>query len=707
MARSAPAAPNAELPERPARADAEALRGEVLAVDADMFLPNGAMLSMLDIEFVPGELVTAQARLRKYLDEIVAEHGATVPLVHQISDALKAMQAGKRIDGVATLKWRPFAKRPFRWDDDDDEGDPNFEFVSFAVLRPRSVEEWCTLALAALASSASPNLARKVGRCGLQSCGIYFARPYARGDQPLQWCCPSHGSQHRQKTSRQRRQSKTDSRPRRRKKTLTTKTRAVIYGRYSTDMQSKDSIADQGRECERLAERNDFQIVARFGDEAISGGTDKRPGYQAMLAAARKHEFDVIIAEDLKRLWREQAEQWRAIKELLDLEIFIVTASGIDSRQAGFDLIAAVMGAAGELDRKETAYRTRRGLEGVARQSRHAGGRPYGYLPAGSEKKRAAGPVSGTGQMEIFPEQARVVLRIFDAYAGGMSARAIAELLNSEGVPSPGSFWNRTSRRKSAWLASAIAGTPSAGTGLLNNSLYIGKYTWGREKWKRGNADSSVRKRSAVDPAQWVTHDVERLRIIPQELWDRVKARQAARSTAIGVHIAAGIERVRSRPGRPSRYVLSGLVYCPMCGSSYIIADHYRHACSTHHNGGGSACINTARYSYAEAEQELFTGLRAFMERPEIVADLRKHVVDVLRERGEADDARRKGQDNRGQIAQLEAERDNLVAAIASGVLSDAIRAKLAATEAALERLRREAEPMAVRKAERILPGLH
>jgi hypothetical protein len=40
-----------------------------------------------------------------------------------------------------------------------------------------------------------------------------------------------------------------------------------------------------------------------------------------------------IVAENLKRLWREQAEQWRCIKELTDLGIAINTASEQDSRQ--------------------------------------------------------------------------------------------------------------------------------------------------------------------------------------------------------------------------------------------------------------------------------------------------------------------------------------------------------------------------------------
>jgi site-specific DNA recombinase len=113
--------------------------------------------------------------------------------------------------------------------------------------------------------------------------------------------------------------------------------RAALYARYSTDKQSEMSVEDQFRVSERIALREGFEVVARFEDRAITGGTSARPGYQAMLEGARRDQFDAIVAEDLKRLWREQAEQWRCIKELLDLDMCVVTASGIDSRQPNFE----------------------------------------------------------------------------------------------------------------------------------------------------------------------------------------------------------------------------------------------------------------------------------------------------------------------------------------------------------------------------------
>jgi site-specific DNA recombinase len=85
--------------------------------------------------------------------------------------------------------------------------------------------------------------------------------------------------------------------------------KAALCARYSTEMQREQSIEDQYRVAARIAERHGFTVVAKFADQAISGGTTQRPQYQRMLTAARRHEFDVMVAEDTSRLWRNLAEQ--------------------------------------------------------------------------------------------------------------------------------------------------------------------------------------------------------------------------------------------------------------------------------------------------------------------------------------------------------------------------------------------------------------
>ncbi|HET9709017.1 MAG TPA: recombinase family protein, partial [Gemmatimonadales bacterium] len=157
--------------------------------------------------------------------------------------------------------------------------------------------------------------------------------------------------------------------------------RAAIYARYRMEKQSEASIDDQFRVCQRLADRHGFDVVERFSDAAISGGTSERPGYQDLLRGARAKQFKVIVAEDASRLWRSLPEQWRAVAELLDAGVHIVTQD-IDTRSENFKILLSVHGAMADVYRDQIAYRTRRGLEGRARNGKPTGGKAYGYIAA-------------------------------------------------------------------------------------------------------------------------------------------------------------------------------------------------------------------------------------------------------------------------------------------------------------------------------------
>jgi Recombinase len=59
-------------------------------------------------------------------------------------------------------------------------------------------------------------------------------------------------------------------------------------------------------------------------------------------------------------------------------------------------------------------------------------------------------------QLELHPEQAEIVLEMFERYADGEPPRGIAADLNARGIPSPGSSWRRRVRRCHGWMGSAI-----------------------------------------------------------------------------------------------------------------------------------------------------------------------------------------------------------------------------------------------------------
>jgi hypothetical protein len=159
---------------------------------------------------------------------------------------------------------------------------------------------------------------------------------------------------------------------------------------------------------------------------------------------------------------------------------------------------------------------------------------------------------------EIDPEQARVVRQIFQWYAEGFSAKWIAGELNRLEVASPGAACNRKLRRRDGvWLASAVAGDPRRGRGILNNELYRGVYIWNRSRWVR---DPETRQRVSRERPQseWIARQLPELRIVSDELWQWVRARQAETNRKSEA-IRAALHR-NARTGRAPKYLLSGLM---------------------------------------------------------------------------------------------------------------------------------------------------
>ncbi len=441
-------------------------------------------------------------------------------------------------------------------------------------------------------------------------------------------------------------------------------TRAAIYARFSTDKQRDASIADQIRECERVAVAAGLEVVARFEDKGFSGGTAQRPGYQALLTAARAGKFDVIVTEDISRLWRNRAEFGPRSAELEDLGIDWLSCVGQDTRRDGWGLVIQILQAMAEQGRREAAYRTRRGMAGKAHAGESTGGRPYGYIPARESK---------TGRIEIDEAQAPTVRRIFELYAAGMSPRGIAALLNAERVPAPGASWKRTKRRKDGkWLASAINGDRVRGIGILNNHRYVGLITWGRSEWKRSAADSRVRRQRLVQQGTAIERTDERLRIVPQELWGRVKARQQQQAQTLGVRVRGGLRRRLSY----RKHLLSGALRCDACGAAFALSNGFRYQCASHHDGGDGACSMALSVTRERIERVFMD----FMLGPELPRQL-----EALEARLAA--SQPVALDHRPHIDELEKQRANLIEAIKVGGLAGELAEELKAITAELKRL--------------------
>ena len=249
-----------------------------------------------------------------------------------------------------------------------------------------------------------------------------------------------------------------------------------------------------------------------------------RPGIQELITDANSGRFQILLTEAMDRLSRDQEDIAGLFKRMSFAGVKIVTLSEGEINHLHIDLT----GTMNTLYLRELANKTRRGLRGRIQLGKSGGGLCYGYDVV---KQRDSHGEPVCGERSINDEQAQIVRRIFRDYADGKSPKAIALSLNAEGHRGPLS---------GAWSPSTINGNWERGTGILNNELYIGRLIWNRLRYIK---DPSTGKRvSRLNPeSEWVLQNVPDLRIIEQDLWDAVKARQSKttwsqKSRGNGVH---------------------------------------------------------------------------------------------------------------------------------------------------------------------------
>jgi DNA invertase Pin-like site-specific DNA recombinase len=151
--------------------------------------------------------------------------------------------------------------------------------------------------------------------------------------------------------------------------------RAAIYARFSSDLQRDQSLEDQIRLCKTRIKREGWHLVSTYTDRALSGASQLRPGYQKLQDDARSREFDVVVAEALDRLSRDQEHVAGLFKQMNFLGIKLLTLAEGEITE----LHIGVTGCMNSIFLRDLAMKTHRGLEGRIREGRSAGGCVYGY----------------------------------------------------------------------------------------------------------------------------------------------------------------------------------------------------------------------------------------------------------------------------------------------------------------------------------------
>lgn len=335
--------------------------------------------------------------------------------------------------------------------------------------------------------------------------------------------------------------------------------RVAIYARYSSDLQSDASIEDQIRLSDERATREGWHVYNRYTDHGLSGASMMRPGIQMLMQDAQAGKFDLVMAEALDRLSRDQEDIAGIFKclKFAGVEILTLSEGEVSNLHIG------LKGTMNAMFLEDLANKTRRGLRGRVEDGKSGGGVTYGYDVVNKFDDRGE-PIRG--ERTINETEAAIVNRIFRDYVAGKSPKKIAVDLNQDGIAGP---------RGCGWGPSTIHGNRKRGTGILNNEMYVGKLVWNRLRYIK---DPETGKRvSRPNPeSDWIIKEVPDLRIIDQELWDAVRDKQQAINSP---------QKSFQQKQRPKN-LLSFLIKCGCCSGGYAMISKTHLGCHTARNKG-------------------------------------------------------------------------------------------------------------------------
>ena len=345
----------------------------------------------------------------------------------------------------------------------------------------------------------------------------------------------------------------------------------AFYGRVSTEDQ-QDPESSRGWQLTRsraLIESRGGVIVAEFFDvdKSRSMPWQRRPEATALLAELKNpnREFDaVVIGESHRAFYGNQYGLTFPIFEHYDVALWVPEVGGpIDPANEAHDLVMSVFGGMSKGERNRVKIRVRTAMASQAQiEGRFLGGRPpYGYLlvdagPHPNPAKAADG--KRMHKLDLDPETAPVVLRIFAEFLAGRGIFAIAEGLTRDGIPSPSAHdpARNTHRSGIAWAKGAVRA-------ILTNPRYTGYQVWNRQR-----TDEVL-----LDVENVALGHTAKMRWNPEDKW--VVSQQAAHPLIIEkgdfelaqATLAGRGSKTQHKPhNRPRAYALRGVLHCGLCG---------------------------------------------------------------------------------------------------------------------------------------------
>ncbi|MHD0575536.1 recombinase family protein [Corynebacterium diphtheriae] len=309
--------------------------------------------------------------------------------------------------------------------------------------------------------------------------------------------------------------------------------KVAAYARISmeTDRTPKSLSAQISRYSELIQSTPGWEYAGVYADSGISGTTTNRPQFQAMLAAARSGQIDLILTKSISRFARNTVDLLETIRALKTLGVEVrFEKENISTFSADGELVLTLLASFAQAESEQISqnvkWRVRKGFE----QGKANGFHLYGYTDS-----------PDATDVQIVEAEAEVVRWIFAHYMLPTSCEAMAAQLITDGrVPHLAD-----NQAPGEWVRH-----------ILKNPSYTGDLLLGQWATPDGKPGRAVRNTGQL-PMYLVEGAIPA--IIDRDTFTAVQA-EIARRRDLGARANWAIETV----------TMTSKIKCATCGCSFV-----------------------------------------------------------------------------------------------------------------------------------------
>jgi len=328
---------------------------------------------------------------------------------------------------------------------------------------------------------------------------------------------------------------------------------AALYCRLSRDDEQEgesNSIANQKKLLQKVADEYGYKKTMFFVDDGISGTTFEREGFQKMEQAVLDGYVAAVFVKDMSRLGRDYLKCGYYTDNFFpDNDVrFVAVNDGVDSVE-GDNEFAPFRNIMNEWYARDVSRKVR-----MAHHIRGNSGEPLSKPPYGYKKNP-----DSPKYWVIDEEAAEVVRRIYRMYLDGYGIEQIGVQLEGEKVLAPNAYaaarGHKVSGKKTAY--SPYVWNHSTVSKILTLQEYCGDVINFKTYSK-----SYKNKTRHINPKenQVVFTDVHDA-VVEREVWERIQVKRGK------------VRNIRKPTTSEKRNMFSGLLVCSTCGTN--LAYHF------------------------------------------------------------------------------------------------------------------------------------